>query len=131
MKADGDTLNNNSYLRGIAVRHAQLRHPVQRRTSDQRLRRLPFKPSCAHALSAQYLHAEHGCLGEAPPVIAHFLLPLLSSVRANPAQVLVANMSLLFAVAMLPDVRPLLRGDGCPRSACPYRLIAVALVVCL
>src|SRR5829696_8893750 len=131
MKAEVQILNNNFCLDGIAVGHTQLCHPVQSRASDQHLRGLSFKPSRTHSFSEDHLHAKHRRLCKAPSVIAHFLFPLLSPHCTNPPQVLIADQALCFAVAVLPDVRPLLRRDRRSSFACPYRFIAVALVVCL
>src|SRR5215212_1125149 len=131
MKTTRHTLDSNSRSGGVAIGHTQLRHPVQSRASDQRLRGLPFKPSRTHSLTEDHLHAKHRRLSKAPPVIARFLFPLLSPHCANPPQVLIADQALCFAVTMSPDARPLLRRDRCSCFACTYRFIAVSLVVCL
>src|SRR2546423_6654882 len=114
---------------GVTVGHSLMRHGVQGRTPDQHLRRLPRKSPRAYPLSEDRLHPKHLRLGQTPPVIANFLLPLFPPYLADAPQILIANQTLFFAVAMLPDLRIALRRNRCLGLALTDRLIAIALVI--
>src|SRR5207244_1716756 len=64
-----------------------------------------------------------------PPMIANFLLPLFTSHLADTAQILIADQSLLLAVAMLPNLRIPLRRYRRSGFAFADRLITIALVI--
>jgi hypothetical protein len=53
----------------IARRHAQVRHPVQRRASDKQLRRLPVEAARADSFAEDHLHSKDLRLDQRPPVI--------------------------------------------------------------
>src|SRR5205809_3871394 len=96
-------LKNRSYR--VTIGHSQMRHLIQRRASDQHLWRLSGKLPRTDSLSEDRFHSIHLRLGQTPPMVAHFLLPHFAPDLPNPPQILIANQSLFFAVAMLPDLR--------------------------
>src|SRR2546423_14649579 len=114
---------------GVTVGHSLMRHGVQGRTPDQHLRRLARKSPRAYPLSEARLHPKHLRLGQTPPVIANFLLPLFSPHLADAPQILIANQTLRFAVAMLPDLRIPLRRYCRLGFSFADRLITIALVI--
>ena len=113
----------------VTVGHPQVRHRIQGRTSDQHLRRLPGKLPRADAISEDRFHPEHLRLGQTPPMIANFLLPLFTSHLADAPQILIADQSLLLAVAMLPNLRIPLRRNRRSGLAFADRLITIAFVI--
>ena len=113
----------------VTVGHPQVRHRIQGRTSDQHLRRLPGKLPRADAVAEDRLDSKHLGLGQTPPMIANFLLPLFTSHLADTAQILIADQSLLLAVAMLPNLRIPLRRYRRSGFAFADRLITIALVI--
>src|ERR1044071_1316117 len=94
-------LNNRSYR--VTVGHSQMRHLIQRRASDQHLGRLPGKLPRADSVSEDRFQSKHLGLGQTPTMVAYFLLPPFAPGLPNPPQILIADQSLFFAVAMLPD----------------------------
>jgi hypothetical protein len=114
---------------GVTVRHSQMRHRVQRRASDQPLRRLPGKLPRTDSPSEDRLDSIHLRLGQTPSVIIHFWLPLLAPHLPNAPQVLIANQAFRFAVAMLPDLRIAARRDRRFRLAFADGFIAIPLVI--
>jgi hypothetical protein len=114
---------------GITVGHPQMRHLIQRCTSDQHLCRLPRELPGAHSLAEDHFHSEHLRLGQTSPMVATFLLPLPTPNFADAPHVLIANQPLPLAVAVLPNLGILARRDDRLRAAPPDRLIAVALVI--
>src|SRR5436853_6805758 len=113
----------------VTVGHPQVRHRIQGRTSDQHLRRLPGKLPRADAISKDRFHPEHLRLGQTAPMIANFLLPLFTSHLADAPQILIADQSLLLAIAMLPTLRIPLRRYRRLGFAFADRLITIALVI--
>src|SRR5918912_274385 len=113
----------------IADRHPEVRHPVQRRASNEHLRRLPVKAARADSLAEDHLHAEDRRLSQGAPVVAALALPLCAPLPADGSQVLVAGVALTLRVAVVPDARPISRRDGCSRFPLSYRVITVAAVV--
>src|SRR5437762_721509 len=91
----------------VAVRHPQVRHPVQCRAPHQQLTGLTREAACARPLPEDHLEPEDGHLGQRPPVIAVLALPLRPPVTADVAQVFITVLSLASRVPMPPDARPL------------------------
>src|SRR5438067_13589258 len=87
----------------IAVGHPEVRHPVQRRTPHQHLRRLPVKAAGADPLAKDHLHAKDSRLGQGAPVVAAISLPWRAPCATDGSQVLIADVALTFRVAVLPD----------------------------
>ena len=114
---------------GVTVGHYQMCHRVQRCTPDQHLRRLPGKPPRADPLAEDRLHPKHLRLGQTPPVIAHFLLPLFAPDLPDAPQILIADQPLFLAIAVLPYLRISARRDGRLRLALADGLVAIALVI--
>jgi len=114
---------------GVAVRHAQMRHRIQRSAPDQYLRRLPSKLPRTHSLCEERLHSKHLGFSQASPVVATFFFPLLAPDLPNPSQILIAYQPLLFAIAVLPYLRISTRRNGRLRLALTDGLIAIALVI--
>src|SRR5438270_1438520 len=113
----------------VAVRHPQMRHPVQRRAPHQQLRRLSVEAAGTDALAKDHLHAKDSRLGQRAPVVATLLLPPSTPRAADGAQVLVADVALAARVAVPPDARPLLRRDRRPRLPRSDRVITAAAVI--
>src|SRR5215213_1709279 len=120
-------LGNGSH--GITVGHPQMRHLVQRRTSDQHLRRLPGKLPRTYTRSEYRFHSKHLRLSQTSPMITDLLLPRLAAHLPDSAQVLISNQSLLLTIAMLPYLRISARRDGGPGFSFPDCLITVPLIV--
>src|SRR5437763_9263681 len=114
---------------GVTVGHSLMRHGVQGRTPDRHLRRLPRKSPRADPLSEDRLHPKHLRLGQTPPVIAHFLLPLFAPDLPDAPQILIADQPLLLTIAVLPYLRIPLRRYRRPRFALADGFIAIALVI--
>src|SRR5205085_10913106 len=129
MEADCHKVELRNRSQRIAVGHPQMRHRIQRRTPDQHLRRLPSKLPRTDAVSEDRLHSKHLRLGQAAPMIPYFLLPLLTPHLANSSQMLIANQSLFFTIAVLPDPSIAARRDGRLGFSFPDRLITIALVI--
>src|SRR5215212_4635986 len=113
----------------VAVRHPEVRHPVQRRAPHQQLRRLPIERARTDSLAEDHLHAKDSRLGQRAPVVVTISLPSCAPRAADGSQVLIADMALTLRVAVAPDARPLLRRDGRPRPQLADRVIAVAAVI--
>src|ERR1043165_4051571 len=109
----------------VAVRHSKVRHPVQRRTSDQHLRRLPFKATRTHTFTKDRLHTKDLRLSQRAPMIARFTFPLTAPLLSDRSQVLISNVSFSLRIPVLPNLRPLLRRNRCPRLALSDGVIAV------
>src|SRR5437764_7163777 len=116
-------------LHRITVGHAQMRHRIQGRTPDQHLRRLPGKLPRADAVAEDRLDSKHLRLGQTPPMIAHFLLPLFAPDLPDAPQVLIADQPLLLTIAVLPYLRIPSRRYRRPRFALADGFIAIALVI--
>src|SRR5437764_1083667 len=86
----------------VAVRHPQVRHPVQGRAPHQQLRGLTLEAARARPLPEDHLQAEDRHLGQAPPMVAALALPCGSPVAADVAQVLVTVVPLALRVAVPP-----------------------------
>ena len=113
----------------IAIRHPQVRHPVQCRASHQQLRRLPGKRARTDSLAEDRFHAKDRRFSQRPPMVAALALPLATSEATTRAQVLITGVPVGFRVAVLPDACSLARRDG---RACPpltQGVITVARVV--
>src|SRR5918911_1546434 len=113
----------------VAVRHPQVRHPVQRRAPHQQLRRLPVEAAGADSLAKDHLHAEGSRLSQRAPVVAAVPLPLRPPRAADGSQVLVAGVALTLRVAVLPDARPLLRRELRPVPPLSDPVVTVAAVI--
>ena len=113
----------------IAVRHPEMRHPVQRGAPHQHLRRLPVKAAGTDSLAKDHLYAEDSRLSQRASMIVTVSLPLRAPRAADGAQVLIADVALTLRVAMLPDARSLLRRDRGARFPLSDRVITVAAVV--
>src|SRR5215204_6112637 len=95
----------------VTVGHPEVRHPVQRRTPHQQLRRLSCKAARPDSLAEDHLDAKDSRLSQRAPVVVTVSLPLRTPRAADRAQVLIAEVTLTFRVAVVPDARPLLRRD--------------------
>src|SRR5215470_2487207 len=104
MEAGFHKVKLNNWSHRVTVGPAQMRHPVQCRTPDQYLRRLSGKLPGADAVAEDRFYPIHLRLGQTPPMIAHFLLPLLAANLPDSPQVLIANQPLLLTIAVLPDL---------------------------
>src|SRR4051812_38186401 len=93
----------------IAVRHPAVRHPIQRRASDQQLSGLSFEGACADPFAKDRLDSKNLRLCQRPPMIARLTFPLSPTLLSDLSQVLITKMSFRFRVAMLPNLRSLLR----------------------
>src|SRR5438270_7556735 len=113
----------------VAVRHPQVRHPVQRLASHQQLRGLSFKAARADALTKDHLHAKDSRLGQRAPMVVALALPLRAPRAADGPQVLITEMAFGFRVTVLPDARPFARRDRRPRLSPANRFITVTTVV--
>src|SRR5947199_9075240 len=82
----------------IAVGHPAVRHPVQRRASDQQLSGLSLKGARTDSFTKYGLHSIDLRLGQRPTMIARLTLPLSATLLSDCSQVLIANMSLGFRV---------------------------------
>ena len=114
---------------GVAVRHSQVRHPVQRRAPDKQLRRLPGKAACTDSLAEDRLHPEDSRLGQRAPMVAALPLPLSPPFAPDGSQVLITDVSFSFRVAVVPDARPISRRDRSSRFSRADRVITVAAVI--
>src|SRR4030095_16044412 len=114
----------------VAVRHAQVRQPIQRRAPDQDLSGLPREAPGGHAIAKDRLEPEHGRLRQAPPMVATFALPRRAADLANPAQILIPSQALSLGVPMLPNLGVVLRGNRGLRAPAPNRLVTAAPVIC-
>src|SRR5215207_4077292 len=110
----------------IAVGHPQVRHPIQRRASDQQLRRLPFKATRTDPFAKDCLHSIDLRLSQRAAMVARLSLPLSPSFAPDGSQVLVTDVPFCFRVAMLPNTCPLLWRDGSSRFSLSDGVIAVA-----
>src|ERR671938_1280442 len=113
----------------VAVRHPQVRHPVQRRAPDKHLRRLPLEAARPDSLAEDHLHAKDRRLCQRAPVVVTVALPLRAPLPADRAQVLVADVALTTRIAVLPDARPSPRRERGARFPRTDRVITVAAVV--
>lgn len=102
----------------MALRHPEMHHPIQRRTFDEHFTELILDPPRLQPLPETHLEAEDRRLGQRPPMIPALPLPLLPPDRPDSAQVLIAGVPSGFAVAVLPDPRPL-RGGIAARALRP------------
>src|SRR5215210_3854840 len=87
----------------VAVRHSQVRHPVQRRTPDKQLRRLSIEGSRTNSFAKDHLHSEDLRLSQTAPMIARRALPLSPPLLPDGTQVLIADVPLGKGVAVLPN----------------------------
>lgn len=115
--------------RGVTVWHAQMRHPVQRRTSHQHLRRLPAKLPRADTVAEDCFHPKHLRLGKTPPMITYFLLPLLSPHSPDAPQILIADQSVLLRIPVPPNPSIPTWRDRRFRLPLTDGFIAIALVI--
>src|SRR5215207_5322196 len=115
MSAGSLTNENQHRSDGITSWHAQMRQPVQDRTAHQHLRRLSVEATRGDSLAKDHLQAEHRCFCQRAPVIMALALPLGAAMTADLTHVLVAGVSLLLAIAVLPDACALLGRDHGPR----------------
>src|SRR5215210_1969838 len=113
----------------VAVRHSQVRHPVQRRTPDKQLRRLSVKAARTNPFAEDHFHSKDLRLSQRAPMIACLALPLSPSFASDGTQVLIADMAFGFRVAVLPNLRSLLRRNRNPRSSVSQGVITVAAIV--
>src|SRR5215218_11258037 len=91
----------------VAVRHPEVRHPVQRRAPHQQLRRLPGERARTDSLAEDHLHAKDSRLSQRAPVVATISFPLRAPRAADGSQILVTAVAFGFRVAVLPDARSL------------------------
>src|SRR5215217_986968 len=129
MSAVSSTSGINRSSHSVAVRHSQVRHPVQRRTPDQQLRRLSLKLARAHSLAEDHLHSKDLRLSQRTAMIARRALPLSTPLAPNLSQVLITDMPFSFRVAVLPNLRPLLWRNSSSRLSLSNRVITVATVI--
>src|SRR5256714_6554151 len=113
----------------VAVRHPQVRHPVQRRAPHQQLRRLSVEAAGADPLAKDHLHAKDSRLSQRALVVATLSLPLRAPCATDGSQVLIADVALTSRVAVLPDTCSLLRRNRGARLPLPDRVITVAAVI--
>src|SRR5947209_12687749 len=113
----------------VACRHSQVRHPVQRCASDQQLRSLSRKAARTNSLAKDHLHAKDLDLGQRPSMVFTLPLPSGTSDSPDPTQVFITDMMFSFYVAVLPNLRSLLRRDRRSRLSLPNRVIAVTTVI--
>ena len=109
-------------LRGncIAIRHSQVRHPVQRCTPHKHLRGLSLKAARTDSLAKDRLHSKDLRLSQRAAMITALSFPCLSPFLSDRSQILVTGMPFRFGIPMLPNLRSLLRRDGCSRNdPCP------------
>ena len=111
-------------------RHPEVRHPVQRRTPDKQLRRLPLKTASTDSLAKYHLHAKDLRLSQRTAMVARRALPLSPSFAPDGSQVLIADVPFSLRVAMLPDACPLLWRDRRSRLSLSDGVITVAAVIC-
>ncbi len=109
----------------IAVGHSQMRHPVQCRAAYQQLRRLPVKRARTDSLAKDCLDPKDLRLSQASLVVVALTLPRGTPFLSDGAQVLIAQVTLNFRVAVLPDARSAARRD---RRACAARTQCVVTV---
>src|SRR5215213_234600 len=113
----------------VTVGHPKMRHPVERCASYKYLRRLPLKLPRAYSISEYRLEPEHLRLGKTPAVIPTLFLPLLAPYFSDSPKILISQMPLIFAVAVLPYSSIASRRYCCTRSSSFYSFITVSLVI--
>src|SRR5947209_8236627 len=113
----------------VAVRHPQVRHPVQRLASHQQLRGLSFKAARTDALTKDHLHAKDSRLGQRAPMVVALALPPSAPRAADGSQVFITEMAFGFRITVLPEARPFARRDGRLRLSLANRFITVTTVV--
>src|SRR5215213_7897055 len=129
MSAVSSTIGINRGSHGVAVRHSQVSHSVERRTPDKQLRRLSLKLARSHSLAKDHLHAKDLRLGQRTPMIARLALPLSPPLAPNLSQVLITDVPLSFGVAVLPNTCSLLWRDSGSRFSLSNRVITVTTVI--
>ena len=119
----------NQLSDGVAVRHAQMGHSIERRTPDQHLRGLSRKTARPDMRAEDGLEPKHLRLGQRAAMILTLTLPLRSAHSPDAPQVLISRQSFGFRVAVLPDARSLLWRDGRLRLARRDQEITVPAVI--
>src|SRR5262245_6036499 len=124
-----DHLTTSIILYFVAVRHSQLRHPVQGGAPHQQLRGLSIKAARRNSSPEDQLEPKHGGFGQRASVVIALLLPSAAAHFPNPPQVLITWQTLLFGIAVSPDpgITPW-RNHGLrvPFLDCP---VAIAFVI--
>jgi hypothetical protein len=113
----------------VAIWHPQMRHPVQRRASDKQLRGLSVKAARTNPLAEDHLYSKDLCLGQRAAMIARLSLPLSAPFAPDYSQVLIADVSLSFRVAVLPDARPLLWWNRRSCLSATDRVITISAII--
>jgi hypothetical protein len=129
MSTISSTIGINRGSHNVAVGHPQMRHPVQRRASDQQLRRLSVKAARTDSLAEDRLYSKDLRLSQRTAMVATLALPLSPSFAPNLSQVFIAAVPFCFGVAVLPNLRSLLRRDGCAGFSLADSVITVAAIV--
>src|SRR5215207_7731455 len=89
---------------GVAVRHPEAGHPVERRVAQAHGGALPSWVACSEAGPKDPLVARDRRLHEAAPVVAHLALPAPPPDPADAPHVFVAVQRRGVRVPVLPDV---------------------------
>ncbi len=119
----------NQRSEGVAVRHAQMCHPIKHGTPYQHLRGLSLKTARPDMRAEDRLEPKHLRLGQRAAMILTLPLPLRSADSSDAPQILISQQSFGLAVAVLPDARSLLWWDGCSRLARSDQEITIPAVI--
>src|SRR3954468_14579386 len=88
----------------IALRHAQLRHPIQRRHFEKQFCGLLREGPGVQRRPKEGLETEEGGLRQTPSMVARLLFPPASALVPDRPQVLIPLPGRTGAVAMLPNL---------------------------
>lgn len=102
---------------------------VQCRAPHQQLSRLPIKGARTDSLAKDHLHAKDSRLGQTAPMGITFSLPGRTPFAPDLSPVLITDVPLGLCIAVLPNLRSLLRWNAGPRFSLANRIIAVAAVI--
>ena len=106
-------------------------HAVEGRTANEGLRPLRLHQTGRQIVAEDGLEAKHCGFCQRTDMITRGLLPILTAVLANVAQIFVARVRRRFGIAMLPDVGILAWRDQDFRlgSMLMERVVDLALII--
>jgi len=104
-------------------------HSIQDRALEHQFFELIINLASLQPIAEDRLETEDLCFRQAPAMIVTLALPLLAPDLSDPPQVLVAGVTLSFAVGVAPYPGPLARWDRSPRPMDIERIVASPLIV--